>query len=219
MSKKLLTALLVLVVVVLAMALLMLVIPRHRQNDASESSAESLAETELLVIPDSMPEGISFSIPEGFTETSSRFYQKYYVKDDASIIVTGEQMEYGVPTVDDYTQKVIEQYEETAEDFLLTADETFTVSGTPAHLLEFTYAISGDDARQEFGCTTAIMIYNDRSYLITCKSRLENYEKYREYFRMMMNTVSLSDVPERDAENLMPDESAAAEKPAETVQP
>ena len=219
MYKKLLTALLVLVIVVLAMALLILVIPRNKRTAGTESSAESLADTEMLVIPDSMPEGISFSIPEGFTETSSRFYQKYYVKDDASIIVTGEQMEFGVPNVNDYTQKVLAQYEETAEDFQLTSDEEFTVSGTPAHLLEFTYAISGDETRQEFGCTTAIMIYDDRSYLITCKSRIENYANYREYFRMMMNTVQLTDVPDRNPEEVPSEAAAETAVSAETVQP
>ena len=91
MMKKLLTALLIALAVVLIMAAITIFFPRGGK-DADSSAADSLAPTEMLIIPADMPEGISMSVPKGFSETASQYYTKYYIKDDASVIITGEDM-------------------------------------------------------------------------------------------------------------------------------
>lgn len=223
MSNKLLTALLVTLAVVLVMALLMLVLPRADRH-ADESSAEnSLAEIDMLIVPSEMPEGISMSVPDDFTETASQYYKKYYVRDDASIIVTGEKMEFQYAEVDSYTDSVIKQYQEAVDEFQIISDESLIISGTHARLLEFTYAIVGSETRQDLECSTLIMMKGDRVYLVTCKSNRENYAKYRDRFRMTMNSIRLTDVkPEDPFVNESTADSAAEQpdsKTEDSVQP
>lgn len=220
MMKKLLTALLVALAVVLLMAVIMLFFPRGGRDSADESSAEdSLASTEMLVIPSDMPEGITMKMPEGFSETSSQYYKKYYVKDDASVIITGEDLTFKINQIDPYTKSVIEQYKESVDEFELLEDEVITVSGTRAHLLEFSYAIVGEDARQDFKCTTAVMIYDEQAYLVTCKCHAENYQNYREVFRMAMSTIQLTGTAKETDVQVQEITEPAAEIPAETAAP
>lgn len=229
MMKKLLIALLVALAVVLLMAVITIFFPNGGRGEES-SAAESLAETEMLIIPSDMPAGISMSVPKGFSETSSQYYTKYYVKDDASVIITGEDMSLRYAEIDYYTQTVIDQYKESVDDFHLISDEVVTVSDTRAHLLEFSYAIVGGDERQDFKCTTAVMIKNENAYLVTCKSHAETYQNYREIFRMALSTIELSDPAEGTeapaAENSVQNEESVPEmnapaetKPEDSVQP
>ncbi|MBP0967932.1 MAG: hypothetical protein J5722_09875 [Oscillospiraceae bacterium] len=218
MLKKLLTAFLIALAVILIMAVVMLFFPRSGQHEES-SAAESLAATEMLVVPSDMPEGITMSVPQGFSETSSQYYTKYYIKDDASVIITGEDMSLRYAEIDNYTESVISQYRESVDDFKLIEDEVVTVSGTRAHLLEFSYAIVGEDARQDFMCTTAVMIYHDNAYLVTCKSHAENYQNYREIFRMALSTIRLSD-PDVQTDDAAQDAAVLTDAaPENSVQP
>ncbi len=201
MSNKLLTALLVALIVAFGMGVLMLILPRTAKEQEESSEESSLANTELLVVAADMPEGISIQVPDEFTETASQYYKKYYVKDDASIIISGEKMEFSYAEVDSYTESVVMQYQEAVDEFELISDESITVSGSHARLLEFTYAIVGSESRQDLECTTAIMMKGDRVYLVTCKSNRENYDKYREKFRMIMNSIQLTDVDGPAPEN------------------
>ena len=196
MSNKFLTALLVALAVVLGMAGLMLILPRAGKAGDGSSAENSLADIDMWIVPGEMPEGITMDVPDDFTETASQFYKKYYVKDDASIIVTGEKMEFSYAEVDSYTDSVIMQYQDAVDEFQMVSDESITVSGLHARLLEFTYAIVGSEERQDLACTTAVMMKGDRVYLVTCKSRRDTFSKYREEFRMILNTIRLTDVPE-----------------------
>ncbi|MBR3446502.1 MAG: hypothetical protein IKH27_01675 [Oscillospiraceae bacterium] len=229
MMKKLLTALLIALAVVLIMAAVTVFFPRGTAGEES-SAADSLAPTEMLVVPSDMPEGIFMSVPQGFTETSSQYYTKYYVKDDASVIITGEDMSLRYAEIDNYTESVIDQYKESVDEFQLIEDEVVTVSNTRAHLLEFSYAIIGDNARQDFKCTTAVMIYRNNAYLVTCKSHADTYQNYREVFRMALSTIRLSDPAEGTAlpieesipetEESVPETAVQTEaEPEDSVQP
>lgn len=235
MSKKLLTALLVAVLVVLAMAVVMMImtVPRVVKAPAESSAEESLEDAGMLIVPSDMPEGITIEVPDTYEEAASEYYKKYYVKNDASIIVTGEKMEFSYAEVDSYTDSVILQYQEAVDDFQLVSDEDIEISGSKARLLEFTYAIVGSEDRQDFECTTAVMMRGDRVYLVTCKSHYDTYPNYREEFRMILNSIRLSDVAEDDGfdpeeyaeygemidsgETSQPDE--AAEPADDSVQP
>ncbi len=218
-GKKLLTAVLVALGVILAMAIIMLFFPRGNSEETDASSAaESTAALEMLVVPSDMPEGFSMQVPQPFEETSSDVYKTYYVKDDASVIVTGGPLNYIYREVDSYSQSVIRQYQDTVDEFELLEDEKLTISGKDAHLLEFSYAIIGEDARQDFKCTTAVIMNDDMAYLVTCKSHADTYSQYRELFRMMMSTIDITDLDEDSAADASKADPSAA-MPEDSVQP
>ena len=218
-GKKILVAVLVALGVTLAMAILMLFFPRNRSEESSGSSAaDSPDAIEMLVIPSDMPEGFSMQVPDPFQKTSSQVYKTYYVKDDASVIVTGGPLNYLYREVDSYTESVIRQYQDTVDEFELLSDETLKISGKDAHLLEFSYAIVGDDARQDFKCTTAVIMNDDMAYLVTCKGHADTYQNYRELFRMMMSTIDITDVDPDSSTDASEDTEFDAE-PEDSVQP
>ena len=89
-NKFFLAALLILLGAALIAGIVAMQSKKQKPEESSESSAAAV--TEILVVPDSIPERFSFEPPADFTETASKAYTKYYVLNDASIIVTGEQL-------------------------------------------------------------------------------------------------------------------------------
>lgn len=220
MSKKLLVTIIAILGVMLLIAMLSAA-GRQTAEDSAEDS-EITAGTEMLVVPSEMPEKISFEIPAGFAPTASKYYEKYYVLNDASVIVTGDKLPDYNQTVDSYTEGVKQQYEQTADSFRLLSEETIALSGLTGKLLEFTYDIVGQDATQAMECCTAIFVKNGEVYLITCKSRQETYAGYRNSFRKMLESVVIAD--ESDTSTAPADvpantEPTAAPFPAETAAP
>lgn len=192
MSKKLVVTVMAILGVTLLIALISAVSGRETAEDSVPDSGIEIAD-EVLIVPSVMPEKISFELPAGFTETASKFYDKYYVMNDASVIVTGDTLSDYNQDVDSYAAGVRQQYEQTADGFRLLSEETISLSGLQGRLLEFTYDIVGQEATQAMECTTAIFIKNGEVYLITCKSRQETYSGYRNAFRRMLETVAIAD--------------------------
>ena len=90
MTKKLVVTLLaavVLVVVILGVMTL-----TKDQNETAEESSEVISGTEILIVPSEMPERITMQVDPAFSETKSPNYEKYYICNDASVIVTGEEL-------------------------------------------------------------------------------------------------------------------------------
>lgn len=166
----------------------------HRPKTEESSAEDSAAETEPVVVPSTMPGSIHVTPPAGFSETSSPYYDKYFVKDDASIIITGEKLAIDGIYTDEYVQSVKAQYEKTASDYELLAEDNLTVSGAQATILEFTYAIVGENVRQDMTCMTGIAVKGRNAYIITCKSRSETYAGYRDTFRSFIKSIDLADV-------------------------
>ena len=190
MSNKLLTAAVVVLSVVIIVGAIVLLARKNQPQDA-ESSAElsEPAQTEMIIVPASMPERFTMTVPSGFTETSSDRFDKYYIHEDASIIVTGEQIVIVGELLGDYVDRMKQQYEQTADDYRLESEKTIKVDGTECRLLEFSYAIRTDDQRLGFGCLTGVLIKDNYVYIITCKSRAETFAAYVDDFRKAIKTV------------------------------
>ncbi len=210
MSNKII---LVALLVVLGAALIAGIVALQGKKQQSEDSAESSAAavTEMLVVPDSIPERFSFEPPQEFSETASKYYTKYYVLNDASIIVTGEPLTIYGETLEDYAKSVKSQYEETADNFMLYSEEDVRISGMDSKVYEFTYDIGTGDEAQSMECTTAVFVQGDEAFIMTCKSRKENYTNYRSAFRRAIESVKIAD------KNAVQTSSAETEMlPAET---
>ena len=197
MSKKIILTL----IAALAIVLLIGVISAFtgKKAPAEESSAEMLdLHDEMIIMPSVMPDGIVFDVPAGFTETASEFYDKYFVKNDASVIVTGDTLPNYNQTLDSFVDGVKEQYQQTAEHFRLLSEESPTISGIPCKLLEFTYDIVGSDSAQSMECTTLITIKSGKVFIFTCKSHLDTYAGYRNVFRKMLESIKFEDPAKTD---------------------
>lgn len=195
MSNRVLAVLIAVLAVVLLIAG-MSVLNKNRGEESSESSHAVL--TDVIIVPSEMPKRITFELPPGFTEKNSEAYDKYYVRDDASVIVTGEEMTIKGIRLDEYVDSVKAQYAQTADRYSLLSEQTVGLSGgVQCTVLEFTYSIIGEDAQQGMQCITAIMLKDNRSYIVTCKSRQESFSVYRSSFMRMIESIHIAD---RDAE-------------------
>ena len=198
MTKKALIAVIALVFVLLMIGILAAAV-RKNGNTAEETASSEEELAKMVIVPSEMPVNISLPIPGGFSETSSPYYDKYYVMNDASIIVTGEKLAIPGQSLDDYALSMQRQYEKTADDYTLLSLGDVK-SGAPCKLLEFTYALIGEDVRQDFQCITAVLMKDDYVYIVTCKSKKENFASYRGAFLSMIGKITISDA-EAPAQN------------------
>lgn len=192
MNNKIIPA--VMLTVLIAAVIAGITLLRGQQKNSEESSVtEELAGTQMVIVPSEMPERISFDVPAGFTETSSQYYDKYYVLNDASVIVTGEELIlYGTP-LEDYAEQIKQQYTQTAENFRLLSEEKPEINQRKCIVYEFTYDITGGDLKQTMECTTAVFLTAQDAYIITCKSHADSYQTYRGIFRKMIESVQIAD--------------------------
>ena len=212
MSKQIL----VIVIAVLAVLILMLglnaVKPKHEEESSTEESVAAV--TDIIIIPSEMPSRISFDVPPGFEETHSEAYDKFYTREDASVIITGEEQVIHGIQLDEYTDRVKEQYQNTADEYTLIGDnETKLSGGLDCRVLEFSYAIIGQDVHQQMQCITAVLMKDNYAYLVTCKSKRENFSIYRAPFLKMIESITISD----DTDNLFT-EPQLSDQTAPTVQ-
>ena len=185
----------ILIAVIIAAMILLIAVGTAFSRTAKtpeESSAADSAVEEIVVVPSEMPDKITMAIPAGFSETSSDFYDKYYIKDDASIIITGEKTAIYGQSAKEYAANVRSQYEQTVTDFTLLSEETITVSQVPCEIMEFSYAITSSDDRRDFQCMTAVIIKDNYVYLITSKSKRETFGTYRGAFRQMIESIQIA---------------------------
>lgn len=159
---------------------------------SADASNSEQSQTERVIVPSSLPEGFSMKLPAGFSATQSPYYEEYYVCNDASIIVTGEQTIMDGVRLDEYTAQMRTSYEQTADDYALLETSVMDVNGVPCEWMEFRYAIVGEDARQEMHCLTAVLLQGRQVYILTCKSRAENFSSYEAAFRAAIESVTLT---------------------------
>lgn len=198
MSKKVLVLAVTAVVVLLMIGIMGAAIRKSNKQKDTASSEEELS-TEVI-IPSEMPQNISLTLPPGFQETSSDHYNKYYVMNDASIIVTGEKLVIHGQRLDEYAASVKKQYERSADAFQIISEGDMK-SGAPCKTLEFTYALIGEDARQDFQCVTAILLKDDYAYLVTCKSKKETFMNYRGAFLNTISKITIADAQPEPAQS------------------
>lgn len=221
MSKKVIVSVLLTALFILLFILLLSAGLKRRSRDAGSSTELIPDQTQIVIVPSEMPSRISLQVPPGFTETASEYYEKYYVKNDASIIITGEKITITGALLEDYVSDIKAQYERTADAWQLQQEEMRTINGVPCVILEFTYAIIGDNVRQDMGCTTAVMLKDDRAYIVTCKSRAETYAAYVAQFRSAISSIVIADAdPAGSSEPLLtPEQTQSVPAAAQAANP
>lgn len=197
MSKRLLLTFIAAIVMIVLIAGISAL--TRKQDPESDESSEITEGTQMIIVPSAMPERISLEVPAGFTETNSPSYDKYYIMNDASIIVTGETLTIFGQDVTSYGESVKQQYQQSADDFALFSEENTVVADVDCRLFEFTYAIKSADAVQEMQCLTAVIIKDDRVYIVTCKSHRDTFANYRQSFRRMIENIEIADESARSA--------------------
>lgn len=157
--------------------------------NASGSKNEEPLQTMIVYQALPLPE-IYMEIPERFETTSSEFYEKYYICEDASIIVT-EDKNGPFSSAYDYSITALVQYKEVTHSLDVISEDVFSAKNCDVQLLEFNYTLGEDDAVKK---TTMIGFISDGDsmYLITCKSDTDTYESYRNDFMSVMKSVMLT---------------------------
>ncbi len=154
---------------------------------SGKESSESEPEKNIYkALP--MPE-LYLEIPEDYTVTSSDFFEEYYVKDDASIIVT-EDTAGPFENLHDYTITALVKYQEMASELEVLHQDKIETRAAAVEYLEFTYTIGeGEDAVSR---TTMVGYCTDTQsmYIITCKCDVETYDQHREEFLQVLSSVA-----------------------------
>ena len=158
-------------------------------GEGGENTAETL---ESIVVYKALPlPDLTVEIPDGYEETSSQFYEKFYKKDDATIIIT-EDNEGGKKSVRDFSAEALLEYQKVTHSLDMIGDETVLAGHMTCQILEFTYTIEEGDA--PISSMVGFAADGSTMYIITCKCNAENYESHRGEFK----TVIQSQRPDKE---------------------
>ncbi len=138
-----------------------------------------------LPLPD-----LYLEIPSDYTTTSSQFYEEYYVKDDASIIVTQDSSAANPESMRDYAVAALVQYENAVGKLDVHNDEMVYAGNLGVQLLEFTYAISPEEDASKLTCMIGYLSDGASVYIITCKSSADTYQNHRDDFLQVMQSAA-----------------------------
>lgn len=155
------------------------------QTDPSAETQESIAVFRALPLPD-----LYVEIPEGYETTSSAGYEEYYVKDDASIIVTEDTSQTFFSSAYDYAISALRQYEEMTHTLSNPETEVVYAGKQAVQTLSFTYTLDEEDT---YPLTTLIGYVTDGSsmYILTCKSAADTFDTHRGEFLSVLQSISL----------------------------
>ena len=218
MSNKLIGTALIAVLAVVVLGIAFSAASKNRKNTGESSTESQIVQlTEQVLVPSVMPEKFSMQVPAGFSETGSKAFDKYYVFRDASIIVTGEKLVIAGEQLDRYAENMKKQYESTADEFTLVKEETVDVNGVLCKMLQFRYAIVAPDAKQVMECLTGVMIKDNETYIITCKSHAETFPGYYEMFRGAIKSVVIADTVSTAPATVLTTASTSAEQTVTTA--
>lgn len=139
-------------------------------------------------------EDFSICVPEDYTETSSKYIEKYYIKDNsASIIVTNDTNIFQYNNIDDYYQNSISQYKSTFDEFNEISSQNLTVDNNyTAKLTEFTYKIVSEDKSLEMSCYVEYILVRSSIYIVTCSAPTDTYSNYKDGFIQALNSIEIT---------------------------
>ena len=155
---------------------------------ASSEDKEPLATVAVynaLPLPD-----LSMDIPEGYEATSSEFYEKYYIQDDASIIVT-EDTNGPFSSSYDYAALALLEYQKVANEMEIITSEPVRGKNCSVHLLEFRYTL-GEDNAADMTCLAGFATDGSSMYIITCKSNTSTYSLHHDEFYTVIQSVMMT---------------------------
>ena len=150
-----------------------------------EEPAATIPVYEALPLPD-----IKIDIPEGYETTSSDFCKEFYVRDDASIIIT-EDKNGPFDSTYDYSIKALAQYQGIATTVEVSGDEVMQGKNTNVQTLEFRYTL-GDHAEGDLTALIGYATDGKSMFIITCKSNTDTYAQHKEEFAAVMRSLMLT---------------------------
>ncbi|MGN1412263.1 MAG: hypothetical protein ACI4WH_07155 [Oscillospiraceae bacterium] len=139
-------------------------------------------------------EDFSIYVPEDYMETSSKYIEKYYVKDNsASIIVTNDTNIFQYNNIDDYYENSISQYKSTFDEFNEISSQNITVDGNyTAKLSEFTYKIVSEEKDLEMSCYVEYILVRSSIYIVTCSAPTSTYPSYKDGFIKALDSIKIT---------------------------
>lgn len=155
----------------------------NKKGESSETVESSIVEVK---IPLEMPD-IDISIPEDYEETSTENNSTVYIKNDASIIVNSDVFTDKYKTLDEYVKYAAETYDSFSDELEILGRE----ERNNGKLLEFIYSFNSENGVFSKYCMTAYFTDGEQLYLVTCKADVGTYEKYRDEFLNVIDSVKL----------------------------
>ena len=155
---------------------------------AGQTSKEPVATIpvyEALPLPD-----IKLDIPEGYETTSSDLCEEYYIRDDASIIIT-EDKNGPFDSTYDYSVKALAQYQSVATTVEVSGNEVMQGKNCTVQTLEFRYTL-GENAEADMTVLVGYATDGESMFIVTCKSNTTTYEQHREEFAAVMRSLMLT---------------------------
>ncbi len=154
-------------------------------NSEEKEPLETIAVYNALPLPD-----LSLDIPEGYEATSSEFYEKYYIQEDASIIIT-EDTNGPFASSYDYAVSALSEYQKVASKVEVITDEPIQGKNCSVHLLKFRYTL-GENNEADMTCLAGFATDGSSMYIITCKSNTSTYSLHHDEFYTVMQSVMMT---------------------------
>ena len=151
----------------------------------TESEPTQIPVYEALPLPD-----IKLDIPEGYEATSSELCETFYVKDDASIIIT-EDKNGPFDSTYDYSITALRQYQQVATTVEVLSNEAFDCVNAPLQTLEFRYTL-GDNAEADMTVLAGYVTDGESMFIVTCKSNTTTYAQHRDEFFTVMRSLMVT---------------------------
>lgn len=164
----------------------------HADPDLSEiqenPGTQEFVTYKALPLPD-----LFLDLPEQYDTKSSRFYEEYYICEDASIIVTEDTRQAQYSSNYDYAVDALQEYQDMTSSLEMRSSEAITTNrGTSVQTLEFDYTIGDGEEAVRLTCLAGYLTDGNSMYIITCKSNTDTYERHREEFFSVIRSAVIS---------------------------
>ncbi len=140
-------------------------------------------------------DGVSVYVPEDYEETQNDYYS-YYIKDNARIVLTSEEVENDLVN---YVAYAINSYRNITDGFLLKEETEIVQLNTTVRVVEFDYTIALESGNKNISCMSAYILNNGRSYILTCTADTDVYHKYRDDFERTYKTFCVTETSNEDS--------------------
>lgn len=158
-------------------------------KDEKSKNAENESSILEVMIPLEKPD-VNIDIPKDYSETSTESNSTVYIKEDASIIINGDEFTDEYKNIDEYKEYAKKIFSEVSDEMEIKSEETISAGSINVRLLEYTYGINTNDGKFTKACMVAFFTDDEKPYIITCKSDVDTYESYRSEFVDIIKSIS-----------------------------
>lgn len=149
--------------------------------------------TETMIVYKSLPlPNLFVDIPERFEETSSQYYDKYYIHNNASIIIT-EDTEASGMSAKDYSTRALTEYQNMTNSLENVSTDSLNAGELYVQYLEFTYTVNAGDS--PLSVMVGYATDSQSMFIVTCKCGAEEYQDYRSDFLTVLKSIRIDRTP------------------------